>query len=158
MRNARLYKFHSTPTREEGKEGGGGEGAPRTTVSGKWRPEKKGARWENGAKSAKEGRWDWDTEKAKLGVFGSPFLLLPLLPDVLQLPVVEDEVGAGALAAHDGHAAGGVAALDLAPRPAAEDAQQKVHELAARARSLGRLLGLACFTLGTARSAVVTLC
>ena len=89
-------------------------------------------------------------------MFGSPFpfLLLPLLPDVLQLPVVEDEVGAGALAAHDGHAAGGVAALDLAPRPAAEDAQQKVHELAARARSLGRL----CFTLGTARSAVVTLC
>ena len=99
-------------------------------------------------------RWDRDTEEAKLGVFGSPFLLLPLLPDVLQLPVVEDEVGAGALAAHDGHAAGGVAALDLAPRPAAEDAQQKVHELAARARSLGRL----CFTLGTARSAVVTLC
>ena len=102
-----------------------------------------------------EKRWDRDTEEAKLGVFGSPFLLLPLLPDVLQLPVVEDEVGAGALAAHDGHAAGGVAALDLAPRPAAEDAQQKVHELAARARSLGRL----CFTLGTARSAVVrTLC
>ena len=101
----------------------------------------------------KEG--DRDAEEAKLGVFGSPFLLLPLLPDVLQLPVVEDEVGAGALAAHDGHAAGGVAALDLAPRPAAEDAQQKVHELAARARSLGRL----CFTLGTARSAVVlTLC
>ena len=148
MRNARLYKFHFTPTRKE----------PRTTVSGKWRPEKKGARWENGAKSGKEGRWDRDTEKAKLGVFGSPFLLLPLLPDVLQLPVVEDEVGAGALAAHDGHAAGGVAALDLAPRPAAEDAQQKVHELAARARSLGRLLGLACLTLGTARSAVVTLC
>ena len=152
MRNARLYKFHSTPTRKEGKEAGG---TSRTTVSGKWRPEKKGARWENGAKSGKEGRWDRDTEKAKLGVFGSPFLLLPLLPDVLQLPVVEDEVGAGALAAHDGHAAGRVAALDLAPRPAAEDAQQKVHELAARARSLGRL----CFTLGTARSAVVrTLC
>ena len=102
-----------------------------------------------------EKRWDRDAEEAKLGVFGSPFLLLPLLPDVLQLPVVEDEVGAGALAAHDGHAAGRVAALDLAPRPAAEDAQQKVHELAARARSLGRL----CFTLGTARSAVVrTLC
>ena len=99
-----------------------------------------------------------EREETKLGVFGSPFLLLPLLPDVLQLPVVEDEVGAGALAAHDGHAAGGVAALDLAPRPAAEDAQQKVHELAARARSLGRLLGLACLTLGTARSAVVTLC
>ena len=101
-----------------------------------------------------EKRWDRDTEKAKLGVFGSPFLLLPLLPDVLQLPVVEDEVGAGALAAHDGHAAAGVAALDLAPRPAAEDAQQKVHELAARARSLGRL----CFTFGSARSAVVFLC
>ena len=90
-------------------------------------------------------------------MFGSPFLLLPLLPDVLQLPVVEDEVGAGALAAHDGHAAG-VAALDLAARPAAEDAQQKVHELAPSDRSLGRLLGLACLTLGTARSAVVALC
>ena len=51
MRNARLYKFHSAPTREEGREG-----APRTTVSGKWRPEKKGVRWENGAKSGKEGR------------------------------------------------------------------------------------------------------
>ena len=49
------------------------------------------------------------------------FLLLPLLPDVLELPVIEDEVSAGALAAHDGHGA----ALDLAARPP-EDAQQEL--------------------------------
>ena len=87
--------------------------------------------------------------KETRGLFCSSlsFLLLPLLPDVLQLPVVEEEVGpAGAVAAHDGH---GVA-LDLVAGPA-EDAQQEVQELVARMRSFGRLFRLALTAVGSGR-------